>query len=153
TWSVRSLWISYCGSSGLQRRMCPLYPVSRVCTLTMRPLTWPASEFQLTWSPTLNAWGMASLRAGRSIAADPVSTPRVSARAPQLQDRDQAGAEGGEHAGEDRLGPQPDLGEIDDRHVAAVEIRVAAGQRMLAFGVGEEGVVIGISYMSPVQDG
>src|SRR6185312_15155888 len=54
TWSVLSLLISYCGSSGLQWRGWPLYSVSAVCTFTMWPVTWPASEFQRTWSPTWN---------------------------------------------------------------------------------------------------
>src|SRR5690606_7165581 len=62
TWSVVSLWISYCGSSGVHRRMWPLYSVSLVCTRVMTPETRPASEFQLTWSPTENLVMIAALR-------------------------------------------------------------------------------------------
>src|SRR5690606_22774404 len=58
TCSVLSLWISYCGCSALAWRGWPLYVVSRVCTRVIRPLTRPASEFQLTWSPTLNRGSM-----------------------------------------------------------------------------------------------
>src|SRR5699024_5317754 len=46
--------ISYCGSSGLHLRMCPLYSVSCVCFFLITPDTSPASEFHRTWSPTLN---------------------------------------------------------------------------------------------------
>src|SRR5699024_8748402 len=46
--------ISYCGSVSLARRVCPLYSKSLVCTLMIVPATWPASEFQVTWSPTVN---------------------------------------------------------------------------------------------------
>src|SRR5690606_17115485 len=53
-WSVVSLWISYCGSSGVHRRMWPLYSVSLVCTRVITPETRPASEFHPTWSPTEN---------------------------------------------------------------------------------------------------
>src|SRR5690606_3356459 len=62
TWSVVSLWISYCGSSGVHRRMWPLYSVSLVCTRVITPETRPASEFQLTWSPTENVVMIAALR-------------------------------------------------------------------------------------------
>src|SRR5699024_7973436 len=61
TCAVLSLLISYCVSSGLHRRMCPLYSVSEVCFLTMVPETSPASEFQRTWSPTENVLLMALL--------------------------------------------------------------------------------------------
>src|SRR5690606_8345944 len=54
TWSVLSLLISYCGSSSLQCRVYPCQSKSLTCTLVILPLTWPASEFHATWSPTLN---------------------------------------------------------------------------------------------------
>src|SRR5690606_18068270 len=64
TWSVLSLLISYCGSSGLQWRVWPFHWKSCSWTLMIVPLTWPASEFQVTWSPILNLWGMAASFSG-----------------------------------------------------------------------------------------
>src|SRR5699024_2466063 len=53
-WSDSSLRISYCGSSGLQRRIRPWNSTSCVCFLSTTPLTTPASEFHCTRSPLRN---------------------------------------------------------------------------------------------------
>src|SRR5262245_42194080 len=58
TWSVLSLLISYCGSSLLAWWTYPFESTSFACTLTILPPTRPASDFQLTCSPTLNCSSM-----------------------------------------------------------------------------------------------
>src|SRR5262244_1567702 len=44
----------YCGASFEARTVYPLNFIGAVIFLRMTPLTRPASEFQLTWSPILN---------------------------------------------------------------------------------------------------
>src|SRR5699024_1304495 len=71
TWSVLSLRISYCGSSSLARRVWPLYSKSWVWTSVIVPETCPASEFQLTWSPTANFVLMRGLLDSRAPSLTP----------------------------------------------------------------------------------
>src|SRR6185312_4718404 len=101
TWSVLSLLISYCGSSSLQWRGWPLYSVSRVCTLMILPLTWPASEFQRTWSPTLNAWLMVDV--SPDVTRPPLNDAARAGGVSALQDALGTAAEGGDQAGDDPL--------------------------------------------------
>src|SRR5699024_4402245 len=68
---VLSLRISYWGSSSLARRVCPLYSKSWVWTSVMVPETCPASEFQLTWSPTANFVLMRGLLDSRAPTLTP----------------------------------------------------------------------------------
>jgi hypothetical protein len=54
-WSVLSLVIAYWGSAGLAWCVYSLSSTSVVCTRMIVPLTQPASEFHVTWSPTWKA--------------------------------------------------------------------------------------------------
>src|SRR5699024_6230960 len=91
TWSVLSLRISYCGSSSLARRVWPLYSKSSVWTSVIVPETCPASEFQLTWSPTANFVLMRGLLDSRAPSLTPGRSP-VPEQDPQLPDGHPAAA-------------------------------------------------------------